>query len=221
LALTFVLVTQLNVRTVLAHRYLVQFFDAFNILPQAGLHFGGVAVAVVLLLWHVLNRDPWWVNVKSLWVMALESLILVMPLFVLGIVLNQLFQTPAVLSATNLSGEMTWASKLAISIGAGLYEELMFRMLLIAVLHTILVDLGHASERLGSSIAIIVSAMAFAWYHPSDGSAHRLIFYFLAGIYFGAIYIFRGFGIVVGAHALYDIVAFSLFPAAQAQPGGG
>jgi hypothetical protein len=29
-------------------------------------------------------------------------------------------------------------------------------------------------------------------------------------LYFGAIYVIRGFGIVVGVHALYDIVTFSL-----------
>ncbi len=86
----------------------------------------------------------------------------------------------------------------------------MFRMLLIAVLHTILVDLGKASNGIGAAVAIAVSAAAFTWYHPLNGSGQRLAFFFLAGLYFGAIYMARGFGIVVAAHAWYDIVTFAV-----------
>ena len=85
----------------------------------------------------------------------------------------------------------------------------MFRMLLVAVVHTLLVDVGGATDRLGSAIAVTVSAAAFAWYHPLTAPIDA-VFYFLAGLYFGAVYVVRGFGIVVGAHALYDIITFSL-----------
>ena len=106
-------------------------------------------------------------------------------------------------------------SKLAISIGAGLYEELMFRMLLIAVIHTLLVDVGKASHKVGAVIAVLVSALAFAVYHPLDDgqggiSAQKLCFFFIAGLYFGAVYVMRGFGIVVGVHALYDVITVSM-----------
>jgi membrane protease YdiL (CAAX protease family) len=112
-------------------------------------------------------------------------------------------------------------SRLTISIGAGLYEELMFRMLLIGALHTLLVDVAGARARLGAAIAIIISAAAFAWYHPLEDPAApaglswpRLAFYFLAGVYFGTLFIMRGFGIVVGVHALYDIMIV-LWPAGE------
>src|SRR5262245_43945244 len=59
LALTSVLQSRDNLRTVLAHKYLLSFFDAFHIAPQGALHLGGIAIIVVLLVWHVLNRDPW------------------------------------------------------------------------------------------------------------------------------------------------------------------
>lgn len=210
LALSFVLESQANVRTVLAHRYLVQFFDAFNIAPQGGLHLGGVAVVVVLLTWHVLNRDSWNVNVKMLGYMAVEALILALPLLVLGQVIQKAGAAAALAASTQPLDEMSLWSKFAISIGAGLYEELMFRMLLIAVLHTLLVDVLKASHHLGAAIAIIVSAALFTWYHPLGQSFQRLAFFFLAGVYFGAVYVMRGFGIVVGAHALYDIITFTL-----------
>jgi hypothetical protein len=211
LALSFVLESQANVRTVLAHRYLVQFFDAFNIAPQGGLHLGGVAVVVVLLTWHVLNRDPWNVNVKALGIMAIESLILALPLLVLGQLIQKAAAANLAFAVTNQPlDEMSLWSKVAISIGAGLYEELMFRMLLIAVLHTLLVDVMKASHHLGAAIAIIVSAALFTWYHPLGYSVQRLAFFFIAGVYFGSVYVTRGFGIVVGTHALYDIITFTL-----------
>ena len=210
-ALSFVLDSQANVRTVLAHRYLVQFFDAFNIAPQGGLHLGGVVVVVVLLTWHVLARDSWNVNVKALGYMAAESLVLALPLLVLGQIVQQSAAAIPTLAAAEQSFDnMTLWSKFAISIGAGLYEELMFRMLLIAMLHTLLVDVMKASHHLGAAIAIIVSAALFTWYHPLGHSFQRVVFFFIAGLYFGSVYVFRGFGIVVGAHAFYDIITFTL-----------
>ena len=59
---------------------------------------------------------------------------------------------------------------MSISIGAGLYEELLFRMMLIAVLHTLLVDVGKLASPVGATIAVVISAAAFTAYHPlKDG----------------------------------------------------
>jgi membrane protease YdiL (CAAX protease family) len=199
-----------------SHETLLAFFAAFGI-PVHGFFIGALVVIVVLLLWHMLNRDPWQVDIAVVGYMALESLALAFPLLVAGQVIQQLFHSghptsaalelaqamPAPLAGLNLF------AKWALSIGAGLYEELMFRMLLIAVIHTLLVDVGKASHNLGATIAVVVSAAAFTWYHhPVQGA--DIVFYFLAGLYFGAVYVIRGFGIVVGVHALYDVITFTL-----------
>ncbi|MEC9234588.1 MAG: CPBP family glutamic-type intramembrane protease, partial [Planctomycetota bacterium] len=103
--------------------------------------------------------------------------------------------------------------KLAISIGAGLYEELVFRMLLIFLIHTLLVDAFRLPGIVGSVVAVVVSAILFTIYHPLEGvdgslSLARLAFFMVAGLFFGAIFILRGFGIVVATHAFYDIFTF-------------
>ncbi|MFT3686968.1 MAG: CPBP family glutamic-type intramembrane protease [Phycisphaerales bacterium] len=36
-------------------------------------------------------------------------------------------------------------------------------------------------------------------------------FYFVAGVYFSCIYLGRGFGVVVGTHAAYDLAVLVLF----------
>jgi membrane protease YdiL (CAAX protease family) len=106
---------------------------------------------------------------------------------------------------------------ITISIGAGLYEELLFRMLGIALLHIIFVDLARMSDKWGTGLAILISAAAFAVYHdvtaPSgDLQITKALSLLCAGGYFGLLYIFRGFGIVVGVHALYDIAVLVGLP---------
>ena len=63
-------------------------------------------------------------------------------------------------------------------------------------------------------IAVLVSAAAFALYHDPAGAGSvawsAMTFYFLAGLFFGGVYVWRGFDIVVAVHALYDIVVLTL-----------
>lgn len=216
-SLALLLRSEHGVLTNNAHKTLLGFFAAFGIAPESGFYMGGIAVVVVLLVWHFLNRDPWRIDATALGLMALESLALALPLLVMGQVITRVVATGG-LSATTLD-ELGLGSKLAISLGAGLYEELMFRMMLIAVLHTLLVDVGRLSYNAGAGIAVVIAAGAFAWYHPlhtpaGQLSMQKLAFFFLAGLYFGAVYVTRGFGIVVGVHALYDVITFSLLASA-------
>src|SRR5436190_1384026 len=90
LALTFLLQSQESVRTVLAHKYLLRFFDAFHIAPEGGLHLGGIAIVAVLLTWHILNRDPWRISYPTLGLMVVETILVTLPL----LVLSQLIQRP-------------------------------------------------------------------------------------------------------------------------------
>lgn len=208
LALAFFLQVDESVHTVVAHRYLLQLFDAFNIDSQAGLHLGGIAIILVVLTWHLLNRDPWRVKWNVVGVMAIESALLIIPLLVIGQLVDSV--VPAFAPAAGEAEQMSLREQFAISIGAGLYEELVFRMLLIAVIHTLLVDIGKASHSIGAAVAVVVSAAAFMAYHPLQGSPRIALFYLAAGLYLGGIYVSRGFGIAVGTHAFYDLATVVL-----------
>ena len=104
---------------------------------------------------------------------------------------------------------LPWQGRAAVAIGAGLYEEMLFRMVAIAGLHFVLVDLLGVKETPGRVTAIALAALAFALYHQD---ASGFPFYLLAGLYFGGIYVWRGFGIVVAVHAIYDLVALLAAP---------
>ncbi|MDX1565132.1 MAG: CPBP family intramembrane glutamic endopeptidase, partial [Phycisphaeraceae bacterium] len=111
------------------------------------------------------------------------------------------------------SGLMVSSQSVLYYFGVGIYEELVFRLLAIAVLHGVLVDLIHMPEKTGAVTAVLVSAVIFALAHhrPSSGSmldfiqSGRFVFCLLAGVYLAAVYLLRGFGIVAATHAFYDV----------------
>ncbi len=192
----------------LAHEGLLRIFSTLGV--TIGLGLPGFGLIVVLLLWQILSRDPWRPRWAVPLFMAVESLISAMPLLVAAQLLARV--VPAMGGEVDgRIAELDIWSKLVISLGAGLYEELVFRMLLIAVIHTVLVDVGRASHAVGAGVAIAISAAVFTWYHPLAGpdgiiSLRRVAFFAIAGVYFGVLFVMRGFGIAVGAHVAYDAI---------------
>src|SRR5919201_1703898 len=95
-------------------------------------------------------------------------------------------------------------------VGAGIYEELLFRLLFFLGLGW-LVRLTGASRLLWTLIMTLASATVFAAAHhvgPYGETFDRSVFLFrvLAGSYFALLYQLRGFGIAVGTHTCYDVL---------------
>ena len=217
LGLALLLRSDQGVLTNKAHETLLVFFDRLGVPAAGGLYLGGVVIVVVMLVWHLLTRDRWRIEPSTVGLMAIEAVVLTLPLLVLGQVISQtaLAQSTGTGALGDQLASLSVSSKMAISVGAGLYEELLFRMVLIAVIHTLLVDAAKLSHAAGATVAVVVSAAAFTVYHPVRDAAgtvsvRKIAFFFLAGLYFGGIYVLRGFGIVVAVHALYDIVTVLL-----------
>ncbi|MBX3380872.1 MAG: CPBP family intramembrane metalloprotease [Phycisphaeraceae bacterium] len=211
-------------RTVSARNLLGRFFDVFG---APSFHLPAITLVVVLLLWHVLNRDSWRIRPGVLLGMALESCVLMIPLLVLGLIMNAKSQPGGLVAMAVQQGPvdlraLSWQERLTLSIGAGLYEELVFRLVLITGVHLILCDVLRVPRRTSAVIACVVSALAFALYHDVSMSGLRsgtniasTIFLTTAGLYFAGLFLVRGFGIVVATHALYDIVVLVVITAKQ------
>lgn len=95
-------------------------------------------------------------------------------------------------------------------IGAGIYEEVIFRLGLFGGLCLVL-KLAHVPRLLGVPLAAVAGAAAFAAAHhfvPGGEPLNPAVFLFrtAAGLYFTLLYVGRGFGIAVGAHAGYDVL---------------
>jgi len=146
--------------------------------------------------------------------MLLESLLLSL---VFGVVVSGL--TVAVLGAPPpplaLGGGITQerlggGTMLMLSIGAGIYEELLFRVVLVGLLawgaHKLLglqaLVAGVAATVLG---ALIFSAFHYIGPFGDRFDAYSFVFRTIAGLFFSALYLTRGFGITAWTHALYDV----------------
>lgn len=207
-----------TIETIRAQSILLGFFQGAG---AAGRFLPAAAIIVVLLLWHAMNRDPWRVNPLVLAAMVIESLLWTIALVVVLIVVQEVFRRtgaePLVQVGSGDPQALGRPALITISLGAGLYEELLFRMLGIALLHVIFVDLARMSERWGTGLAIALSAAAFAVYHDITSPMGDLLMakafsLLVAGVYFGLVYVNRGFGIVVAVHALYDIIVLVVLP---------
>lgn len=101
-------------------------------------------------------------------------------------------------------------TQLVVSLGAGVYEELLFRVLLVGLLAWAVRAVTGASRTVSALAAIVLSALIFSGFHYVGelGDAFTLssfTFRAIAGLAFSALYVVRGFGIAAWTHALYDL----------------
>jgi Type II CAAX prenyl endopeptidase Rce1-like len=101
-------------------------------------------------------------------------------------------------------------TQLVVSLGAGIYEELLFRVVLVGALMWASRALLHAGRGLAATIAVILSALIFSTFHylGSLGDTFTLasfVFRAIAGVAFSVLYVTRGFGVTAWTHALYDL----------------
>jgi hypothetical protein len=98
-----------------------------------------------------------------------------------------------------------------ISLGAGVYEEILFRLLLLSVLYLVFVKALKVNSIIGSFCSILICACVFSIMHYIGTAADTFtissfLFRLSAGIVLSAIFIFRGLGIAVYTHAIYDVL---------------
>jgi hypothetical protein len=169
----------------------------------------GSALIVVLLVWHIRRRDRWRVRVWVLPTMLAESLLLAIPLLVIS----------GLFAPAPPAGAATVRAQLLIALGAGVYEELVFRLLLISALAWLVARLAHTHNLATVAVAVALAAAAFALCHfaPIGADPFRwrtFWFKLIAGTYLGVIFLGRGLGIAAGAHAAYNVLLVALRGAA-------
>jgi CAAX amino terminal protease family. len=101
-------------------------------------------------------------------------------------------------------------TQLALSIGAGLYEELVFRVLLVGGLFLLFRALLDTSTQ-AYLLAALLGAALFSLVHYAGplGDPFALpsfTFRFLFGLALNALFLARGFGVAAWTHALYDVL---------------
>jgi hypothetical protein len=175
----------------------------------------------LLLAWHYLVRQPWRLNWSVLYGMLLESLVFGFVLVLVAGWQGRLFASgPPACAADDAAGGASLAAVVIAYLGAGIYEEVLFRLLLLSAAGGVCRGAGM-SWRAGWMTGAVATSLLFAaahyhfdftlggWHvvagHGEIFAWSSFAFRLLAGLTFSALFLVRGFGVTVGTHAAYDL----------------
>lgn len=144
----------------------------------------------------------------ALWMVAESAVYAV----VLALVVSDLTQR---LMAAGQNYDPGLLAGLVLSIGAGLYEELLFRVVLVGALFLLLNRILPELGRVGTyAIAAVLGAVVFSAVHyvGALGDAFELgsfLYRALFGLALNIVFLVRGFGVAAWTHALYDVMVIT------------
>jgi hypothetical protein len=188
-----------------------------------------VLIITILTGWQIVARFPWRTSIETLVGMAAESLLGAILLLVMGQVLSLVLRHAGWTPSSMVEASLTPAATAVGFLGAGIYEEVLFRLLLLPGVYLVLRTL-LLSPRAAAVLAVLATSTIFSLAHylePTVGSmsaapsafaqaAQTVIhspgtwfgfaFRWLAGLIFAAMFVLRGFGITVGCHVIYDLL---------------
>jgi membrane protease YdiL (CAAX protease family) len=104
--------------------------------------------------------------------------------------------------------------QVVLAIGAGIYEEMLFRVLLIAGLASLFNLIFQWNKSVSQWAGMVLAAIVFSLFHflGEFGDHFRFDLFFIrfiAGMILGTLYVFRGFGITAYAHSIYDLIVLT------------
>jgi len=194
---------------IVAFSKMEQFFRLFG---ANGRHMPALAVVGMLFVWHLTRHDSWRVQIRTVAGMTVESVLFGLPLLFLAFLVNR-YMPVLGLHATEVpifAPRTTLSDRLIMDVGAGVYEEFVFRFILFTFFSLILKDLLKLPDKTVYLVMVVASGVLFSLYHywsPTEYFVSRIFaFRTLAGIYFGVIFMCRGFGITAGSHCAYDVI---------------
>ena len=173
-----------------------------------GMYWLGLIFLMIYIVIFIIHKTKWnQINVKYSYlpIMILESLVWSILIFYFMSNIDLLLMNPI--------GSII-IQRVALAIGAGIYEEFLFRVILILMISRILLFIFNWNLFTSNLIAMIISAGIFSSFHfigefGDVPEFNRFMIRFLAGIFLGIIYFTRGFGIVAWSHSLYDLIVLT------------
>ncbi len=174
-------------------------FNVYFLLP--------VLTVGILLGWHHVLRQPWHVSRIVLYGMACECLGLAAALWLFWSLYRFLLQAVAHTVGLSIAG---FLGTISCYLGAGIYEELLFRLILLNLAIGLLAWMraGPKASVVGGIVltSLLFSAAHYVGKWGDPFSRLTFLFRFLAGVFFAVLFRYRGFGIAAGTHALYDVL---------------
>jgi hypothetical protein len=174
-----------------------------------------MACLIVAGLWLVardLRSNPGRLRATVFATMVAESigLALVFGIVVGGLTAALLGEPPALSLVLQGTAQLGRGTVLMLSLGAGIYEELLFRVVLVSLFAWVARRVLGFRPLIAGSTATIAGALVFSAFHyigpyGDPWQLYSFVFRTIAGLFFSALYLTRGFGITAWTHALYDV----------------
>jgi membrane protease YdiL (CAAX protease family) len=171
-------------------------------------------LVVILLGWQVVSYRDWRFSPGILAGMVVESLVWAVMLVGISRLIDAGFsyleQRGTGALAIGPGKHDALVSSLIGYVGAGIYEETLFRLILVPAFYWTL-RLLQAPQILAITFAVTGSALLFTLAHHAGSPGEpftwfAFIFRWMAGVFFAWVFVLRGFGVAVGTHAIYDIL---------------
>lgn len=192
--------------------WLRMLFASLDVRPS---HATLVMILLLFLSVPVVKRDDLGLHGGYFLLMGLESLAYSLGL---GLVINVILEFVFTAIPSSILGRVALAAGgvtdrgalqgLALSLGAGLFEEFIFRVLLLGVL--LAVARAVLPRHVAAVFSVILAAFLFSLAHyigplGDTFTFSSFMFRFVAGLLFTGLYHLRGFAVVAYSHAFYDI----------------
>lgn len=166
-------------------------------------------ILVALLGVYVLYRERYKLSslkLKYFLAMLIEAAVYA---FLLALLISTVINNLLMIQVDSVES-LSILQKIALSLGAGLYEELFFRVILVSLLLYLFKRFFNKRSLVVAS-AMILAALLFSLAHyvgelGDPFTFGSFLFRFLFGISLNAIYIWRGFGMAAWTHAIYDVM---------------
>ncbi len=164
-----------------------------------------LAVLIVVFFLKTWTRDrPFF---PILGTVVIEGLVIA---FFLGPLLSFCVGNLLMLHPPADAGAAVLKNSVLLSIGAGVYEEIVFRFFILGGTYALCSRVFKVPRWTAFVPALLVSALLFSVYHHIGPFTQPItwplfLFRFIAGLALGLVFIFRGFAVTVYVHAFYDI----------------
>ena len=180
-------------------RNILESFDIYGLYGLGLVFFLGLLATYIFFIKEDQQQE---VNVNFLFIMLAESMLWSVVLYFLLFKFMVLLMNPV---------GKTILQQVTLAIGAGIYEEFLFRVLLIAGLSGILGFVFMWDKTFKNIIAVVLSGGIFSAFHFMGEygdffSMELFLIRFFAGLILGVLYMYRGFGITAYTHSIYDLI---------------
>ena len=180
-------------------RQILESFDIYGLYGLGLVFFLGLLVTYIFFIKEDHQQE---INVNFLFIMLAESMLWSVVLYFLLFKFMVLLMNPV---------GKTILQQVTLAIGAGIYEEFLFRVLLIAGLSGILGFVFMWDKTFKNIIAVVLSGGIFSAFHFMGEygdffSMELFLIRFFAGLILGVLYMYRGFGITAYTHSIYDLI---------------